>query len=160
MYFLCLLMRFEQTLKMIMGCGIMNEKSNSNKERFHLIGCQTLFLQVQSQRGSDEFIVSFFFFTLNQPEDKDIMKKPVLLLLFKKTIFILIYIILIQKINMLWDGRIRTSEWRDQNPLPYRLATPHFYFDSKLIKLILVLVLCQFPSPKISMNWISLLFVF
>jgi hypothetical protein len=36
-----------------------------------------------------------FFFTLNQPEDKDIMKKPVLLLLFKKTIFILIYIILI-----------------------------------------------------------------
>ncbi len=24
-----------------------------------------------------------------------------------------------------WGGRIRTSEWRDQNPLPYRLATPH-----------------------------------
>ncbi len=23
-----------------------------------------------------------------------------------------------------WGGRIRTSEWRDQNPLPYRLATP------------------------------------
>ena len=23
-----------------------------------------------------------------------------------------------------WGGRIRTPEWRDQNPLPYRLATP------------------------------------
>lgn len=23
-----------------------------------------------------------------------------------------------------WGGRIRTHEWRDQNPLPYRLATP------------------------------------
>ena len=24
-----------------------------------------------------------------------------------------------------WGGRIRTSVWRNQNPLPYRLATPH-----------------------------------
>gem|GEM_PF-6991559 len=23
-----------------------------------------------------------------------------------------------------WGARIRTWEWRDQNPLPYRLATP------------------------------------
>ena len=23
-----------------------------------------------------------------------------------------------------WGGRIRTSVWRDQNPLPYHLATP------------------------------------
>src|SRR5436305_9657190 len=23
-----------------------------------------------------------------------------------------------------WGGRTRTSEWRNQNPLPYRLATP------------------------------------
>lgn len=23
-----------------------------------------------------------------------------------------------------WGERIRTSAWRDQNPLPYRLATP------------------------------------
>ena len=23
-----------------------------------------------------------------------------------------------------WGGRIRTSVWRNQNPLPYRLATP------------------------------------
>ena len=23
-----------------------------------------------------------------------------------------------------WGGRDRTSEWRNQNPLPYRLATP------------------------------------
>ena len=28
------------------------------------------------------------------------------------------------KIN--WGARIRTWEWRDQNPLPYRLATPHW----------------------------------
>ena len=26
--------------------------------------------------------------------------------------------------NVGWGGRIRTSVWRDQNPLPYRLATP------------------------------------
>ena len=25
-----------------------------------------------------------------------------------------------------WGGRIRTSVWRDQNPLPYRLATPQW----------------------------------
>ncbi len=24
-----------------------------------------------------------------------------------------------------WGGRVRTSEWRNQNPLPYHLATPH-----------------------------------
>jgi hypothetical protein len=24
-----------------------------------------------------------------------------------------------------WGGRIRTSVWRNQNPLPYHLATPH-----------------------------------
>src|SRR5262249_53260874 len=24
-----------------------------------------------------------------------------------------------------WGGRTRTSEWRNQNPLPYHLATPH-----------------------------------
>ena len=24
-----------------------------------------------------------------------------------------------------WGTRIRTWEWRDQNPLPYRLAIPH-----------------------------------
>ncbi len=24
-----------------------------------------------------------------------------------------------------WGGRTRTSEWRDQNPQPYHLATPH-----------------------------------
>ena len=30
-----------------------------------------------------------------------------------------------------WGGRIRTSEWRDQNPLPYHLATPqHFKTQS------------------------------
>ena len=23
-----------------------------------------------------------------------------------------------------WGGRTRTHEWRDQNPLPYHLATP------------------------------------
>ncbi len=25
-----------------------------------------------------------------------------------------------------WGGRIRTSVWRNQNPLPYHLATPQF----------------------------------
>ena len=24
-----------------------------------------------------------------------------------------------------WGARIRTWEWRNQNPLPYHLATPH-----------------------------------
>ena len=27
-----------------------------------------------------------------------------------------------------WGGRIRTSAWWNQNPLPYRLATPHYAF--------------------------------
>jgi hypothetical protein len=27
--------------------------------------------------------------------------------------------------NSGWGGRTRTSEWRNQNPLPYHLATPH-----------------------------------
>jgi hypothetical protein len=25
-----------------------------------------------------------------------------------------------------WGGWIRTTAWRDQNPLPYRLATPQY----------------------------------
>src|SRR5215216_4630429 len=29
-----------------------------------------------------------------------------------------------QRIGSGWGGRDRTSEWRNQNPLPYRLATP------------------------------------
>jgi hypothetical protein len=28
--------------------------------------------------------------------------------------------------NVGWGGRIRTSEWRNQNPLPYHLATPQY----------------------------------
>ena len=32
------------------------------------------------------------------------------------------------QILILWDERIRTFERRDQNPVPYRSATPHFYF--------------------------------
>ena len=26
-----------------------------------------------------------------------------------------------------WGARDRTWEWRNQNPLPYRLATPHHF---------------------------------
>lgn len=33
------------------------------------------------------------------------------------------------EIHLNWGGRIRTSEWRDQNPLPYRLATPHWAYN-------------------------------
>ena len=28
-----------------------------------------------------------------------------------------------------WGGRIRTSAWRNQNPLPYRLATPQTHWQ-------------------------------
>lgn len=38
------------------------------------------------------------------------------------------------RMDMSWDGRIRTSEQRDQNPLPYHLATPHLDFYSTIIK--------------------------
>jgi hypothetical protein len=31
-----------------------------------------------------------------------------------------------------WGGRIRTSEWRNQNPLPYHLATPQYASDDRL----------------------------
>lgn len=37
------------------------------------------------------------------------------------------------RIKLLWDGRIRTFEFRDQNPLPYRLATPQLGFFFILI---------------------------
>jgi hypothetical protein len=30
-------------------------------------------------------------------------------------------------LNVGWGGRIRTSGWRDQNPLPYHLATPQHF---------------------------------
>src|ERR1700735_53960 len=30
-----------------------------------------------------------------------------------------------------WGGRIRTSVWRDQNPLPYRLATPQLGINNQ-----------------------------
>jgi hypothetical protein len=30
-----------------------------------------------------------------------------------------------------WGGRDRTSEWRNQNPLPYRLATPQLALAGK-----------------------------
>src|SRR5450631_1459015 len=32
-----------------------------------------------------------------------------------------------------WGGRIRTSVWRDQNPLPYRLATPQLENQSSAL---------------------------
>ena len=38
-------------------------------------------------------------------------------------------------INLLdagWGGRIRTSEWRNQNPLPYHLATPQYAVGNTL----------------------------
>lgn len=52
------------------------------------------------------------------------------------------------KMRVLWDGRIRTSEQRDQNPLPYHLATPHFDFKSRIIFLLIVR---QF-QPKLGQN--------
>src|SRR5207248_9893477 len=37
---------------------------------------------------------------------------------------------LIQKLGIGWGGRDRTSEWRDQNALPYRLATHQRAFEN------------------------------
>ena len=31
-----------------------------------------------------------------------------------------------------WDGRIRTDECRSQSPVPYRLATSHYYYRNIL----------------------------
>ena len=31
----------------------------------------------------------------------------------------------LQVFDIGWGARIRTWEWRNQNPLPYHLATPH-----------------------------------
>jgi hypothetical protein len=62
-----------------------------------------------------------------------------------------------------WGARIRTQEWRDQNPLPYRLATPHqiqlmnprlknknskHIFKHTITRLIPVLVLSFFLSSR------------
>lgn len=76
---------------------------------------------------------------------KDLVEKIILLLLIRKKTYTYVFSIIILKrvaqkgtCNFLfcpaWDGRIRTSEYRDQNPLPYHLATPHFHFDLVLIK--------------------------
>lgn len=37
-----------------------------------------------------------------------------------------------------WGGRIRTLEWRDQNPLPYRLATPQDKFAYNISRVSLI----------------------
>ena len=42
-----------------------------------------------------------------------------------------------------WGGRDRTFESRDQNPLPYHLATPHLYFISVFDLLIVKFVLLR-----------------
>ena len=44
--------------------------------------------------------------------------------------FILYPIFKIQT-NSGWGGKTRTYEWRDQNPLPYHLATPQFLAGTK-----------------------------
>ena len=33
-----------------------------------------------------------------------------------------------------WGGRIRTSAWRNQNPLPYHLATPHHARERTIVR--------------------------
>ena len=37
------------------------------------------------------------------------------------------FLILFSFLSHGWGGRTRTHEWRDQNPLPYHLATPQYY---------------------------------
>lgn len=64
-----------------------------------------------------------------------------------------------QRIYMFWDGRIRTSEQRDQNPLPYHLATPHLDFYAILIKYIAGFV-CLSTLAQISIESIRLVFGF
>lgn len=59
-----------------------------------------------------------------------------------------------------WDGRIRTSEWRDQNPLPYRLATPHFYFYYTLINTIIDIGYSSIPTQIHKNIWDILLLGF
>ena len=64
-----------------------------------------------------------------------------------------------QNIYMFWDGRIRTSEQRDQNPLPYHLATPHLDFYSILRKYIACFV-CLSTLVQISIEQIRLVLGF
>ena len=54
-----------------------------------------------------------------------------------------------------WGGRIRTSAWRNQNPLPYRLATPQGLLKHLLKELLgfvksknkkIFKIYCWFPS--------------
>lgn len=63
------------------------------------------------------------------------------------------------RIGLLWDGRIRTSESRDQNPLPYRLATPHLYLYLTLINTNIGLVYSSIPT-QIYMEQVRLLLGF
>ena len=45
-----------------------------------------------------------------------------------------------------WGGRIRTSEWRDQNPLPYHLATPQLNQPVTLRQLVPAQPSSTFPA--------------
>lgn len=35
-----------------------------------------------------------------------------------------------------WGTRIRTLEWRNQNPLPYRLAIPHYKKEKYMVRVV------------------------
>ena len=42
-----------------------------------------------------------------------------------------------QRINVYgWGTRIRTLEWRNQNPLPYRLAIPHYKKEKYMVQVV------------------------
>ena len=63
--------------------------------------------------------------------------------------------------DMLWDGRIRTSEQRDQNPLPYHLATPHLYCYWTLILIKNNIgIKCSSIPAQLSIENLSSLFFF
>ena len=59
-----------------------------------------------------------------------------------------------------WGGRIRTHEWRDQNPLPYHLATPqkleHYKNTIFSVILSLGLVIFLYSSSFLQLSAMSI----
>lgn len=92
---------------------------------------------IQNQKQESHSIHSIFYF------EREISSK-------RQSFFFIILIIsiYIEMIGIFWDGRIRTSEYRDQNPLPYHLATPHLDFCSILLKTSIGIDYSSIPVQK------------
>ena len=124
---------------------------------------QTLVIDVLHLQGPQMHSIQFSYY-LNSIQfvKKDLVKKITFLIRKRHTRIFYQYIylrgLLKRELKIfilpIWDGRIRTFEYWDQNLLPYHLATPHFNFNLVLIKSATSIGCSSISiqSPKIILN--------